>query len=217
MSKSLETRLEEAFKELGITENREKLVRANLESLKGKDKQTYRHSVRVGLLGIKVAKYTHEDPEMMFLAGVYHDSGKLLASPEILEKTNGFDEADMKEMKTHVVFGYRMLRGIEEIPNKVAEIIVRHHQYGEDPYPKSLPELGQEFSNAEMVEIGYLSRLLALIDFYDSAENRRNDKFSEDGRPKKLSPKEVKEVLLAASPDKKILIESLYKEKILGE
>jgi HD-GYP domain-containing protein (c-di-GMP phosphodiesterase class II) len=204
-SKLLEEMLESEFKNLGISENNQISIKRYLGMLKAKDESTYEHCLRVGLLGEKIADYMHLDPRPLFYSGLLHDVGKLAIDRKILKKTSRFDEKDMKEMRKHPNFAYRLLKDIHEFS---AEVALRHHRYQENPYPKKLP-CNQKcpITNAD---INFYARLLALVDFYDAAKTRSNNKFK-----KRMDDIEIKSMILEKNPDQRVFIENLYKDGIL--
>jgi response regulator RpfG family c-di-GMP phosphodiesterase len=210
---TLTERLEQSFLDLSINEQQQTSLRGYLNLLKIRDEPTYEHSVRVGLKGIELANFTHiVEPKALYYPGLLHDIGKSLTDPSSLKKTEGFNERDMKEMRKHVLDGYRMLRGIHDFS---ANVLLYHHWYqGDKSYPKVLPKLNTKFSREKTAVIAYCGRLLALIDFYDAAKFRRNNKFgAEEGTLK--TPEQVKTMLLEHNPDQKCLIDALYSAGIL--
>ena len=205
-----EKRLEQVFDKLDITEEDRDSLKARLAGVKERDVLTYKHSIRAGLKGVEVADFVHLDSKPLLYSGLLHDIGKECTDPDSLKKTEGFNGKDMEELKKHSLRGYEMVRGVRDF---VAEIILRVHRYGEDPYPKQFPKPKREFSNSEIVMIGYYSRLLSLIDYYDSSIYRKDNKFTA-GEVKKLNKKEAKEKILEHNPGQEYLIEALYTAKI---
>lgn len=209
--RSLEDELEGAFADLDISSENQDSIRTYLSLLRGKDQATYEHSIRIGLLGTRIARHMHLDPKALFFAGTLHDIGKTLIDPETLQKTEGFNEKDMEQMRKHPEHTYRMLRGVHEFS---AEVALRHHKYQESGYPKRLPKYKTPFSSNTKLMIDFFGRILSLADFYDAVTSRVNDKF---GEKRKLSQEEVKSILLMKNPDQKHLIEDLYANGIFGE
>ena len=56
--------------------------------------------------------------------GLVHDVGKIIVSPEILEKPGALTHAEFAEVKRHAVFGARLVSSLDD-PKLTA--IVRHH------------------------------------------------------------------------------------------
>ncbi len=110
---------------------------------------------------------------MLLWAGLLHDIGKALITPEVLKKTTDFTENDVVAMEPHVKYGWDLLQNVHDY---TAHIIVRHHQFGPHPYPAVLPPLPPYLqSKADLIMAA--ARLLSLADYYDAMMHRRNDKW----------------------------------------
>lgn len=208
----LEQQLNDAFVELEVSERQQASIQIYLQLLKNKDLATYNHSLRVGLKSLEVSNMFGVDQKILFYAGLLHDVGKSLTDRNTLQKTIGFDGKDMDEISKHPKDGYRLLTGIHDF---TAEIIVRHHRYSSRCYPKKLPITKIDLSKASEVMVGYYSRLLSLIDFYDAISHRKNDKFSE-GEEKVMEATKKKKTILDSHGDLRCLIERLYEAKIFS-
>jgi HD-GYP domain-containing protein (c-di-GMP phosphodiesterase class II) len=206
----LEDALENKFAELDISAENKDSIQAYLSLLRHKDIDTYLHSIRVGLLGVDMAKYLNLDPKAMFYSGTLHDVGKLLSETNILRKKEGFDEKDMSKMRKHPLDSYDLLKGIHAFS---AEIALRHHKYQENGYPQILPESNLKLTDDKLQMIETYAKLLSIADFYDAATTRINNKTDEI---KKLSRCEVKNLILKTHLDQSELIEQLYQNNILG-
>ena len=195
----LEYMLEQSFQELDVDSRSRDSIRNYLGILRVKDKETYEHSIRAGMISARISRQLGLDPKPAFFAGTLHDIGKMLIEPSVLKKKQGFSKQDLAQMKIHPQYTYLMLRGVHEFS---AEIALRHHLFQERPYPESIPACnypGQEGL------INSYSRIISLADFYDSATNRNNGKFG-----RKLTPAEAKDIMIAKNPDAKRTIEQLY-------
>ena len=207
----LELQFFEACKELKVKQIDQDTITAFLAPLKHKSITThyhYLHSLRVGLLAKRIARFMHLDEMALFMAGVMHDCGKCSVALETLGKTQGWTEADSKEMEGHVTEGYKLLRGRFDFS---ADIVLWHHKFQKNGYPKTLPTPLHEYSEGTKTLIQEYGRVLALADVYD-ALHRVNDKF---GEVKQLSDEEIRDKMFEFSPDRKKLIEELYNVDIL--
>lgn len=207
---TLEDQINASFHDLQVAEAHRASVWNFLGVLREKDQPTYEHSLRVGLLGSRIATRMLLDPKALLFPGTLHDFGKTLVPREILQKTEGFTEQDMRKMRKHPMYGYLILREIHPFS---AEVLLRHHRHQENGYPKKLPKPLVKFSDNTLLMIDFYSRLLALSDFYDALTTRANEKF---GGRKNLDENEAKSILLAKNPDLKYTIGQLYKNGILG-
>lgn len=203
----VERYLKLVFEELNLPEEKEEIIFDFLNQIEAKDKVTYEHSIKVGLLARRIARFLSLDEKALLYAGLLHDIGKVKTPLETLQKTKGWTEADTERMRCHVVDGYYLLR---EYFNFTAEVILRHHRFQSSAYPEELPEPLHEYNEETKTLINFYARILALADCFD-ALHRKNDKFGEE-----LTGQEIKEKMLELNPDKKKLIEELYDNGILA-
>jgi len=213
---SLEEKLYEIFNELSINSEEKTSVESFLAPLKYKDKISryhYYHCIRVGIIAREIARFMHLDEKALFYSGLLHDIGKshvcleLLAKADVRLGSNGeWTQENAKEMERHVIDGYNLLRDKFYF---IAEIIVRHHKYQINDYPKELPAPLHKYSAGTEVLVGVYSRILALADVYD-AIHRLNNKLNREP-----TEDEVKESLVKFSSDINFLVEDLYKHHVL--
>lgn len=201
----LECGLKEAFASLGISETQQSSLSTYLNLLKLKDEATYCHCLRVALYGTKVAEALELNPKALFYAGLLHDVGKVAVDKGLLAKNKNFSEVDYEKIKKHVIHGYYLLRGVH---NFSAEIILRHHRYDSGGYPENLPRSKVNYSKATKELIEYYAKILAVIDFYDAAATRKNEKFKE---------KNVRTLLIQRFPTSEKIIDACYKRGIFGK
>jgi HD-GYP domain-containing protein (c-di-GMP phosphodiesterase class II) len=95
-------------------------------------------------------------------AGHVHDVGKIIVSPEILEKPGSLTPLEFAEVQRHAVFGARLVASLDD-PAMTA--IVRHHHERLDGsgYPDRLRGL----------EIPIGSRIIGVVDSYDALTSCR--------------------------------------------
>lgn len=91
-----------------------------------------------------------------------HDIGKIIVSPEIIEKPGTLAPCEFEEMQRHAVFGARLAASLDD-PELTA--IVRHHHERLDGsgYPDRLR--GEE--------IPFGARIVAVVDTFDALISRR--------------------------------------------
>lgn len=199
---SFDEKLEGAFEELAIAEDRRRSIRKYLDLLKEKHRGTYEHSIRVGLMARRIARHRHLDEKALLYAGLLHDVGKSQVPVALLQKTGEWTPEDTAAMDAHVLHGYQLLRGTFDFS---AEVVALHHQFQERKYPTEAPPFLHQHSESTRELIRTYGRILALADVYD-ALHRVNGKFDEHP----LSGGEVKEQILRLNPDQAELIEELY-------
>lgn len=202
-TRSLGERLQEVFDGLQITECRQREVMSFIEILKIKDLETYNHSIRVGLLSKRIADFMHLSRRALLYAGLLHDIGKVQTRVELLQKTENWTAEDAEELNTHVMDGYRILRGHFDFS---AEIILWHHRFQSRRYPEQMPEFLHNYSQGTKIMIPIFGRMLSLADTFD-ALHRVNSKF---GEGQAITGEQIREKMLSFNKDQEVLIGELY-------
>jgi putative nucleotidyltransferase with HDIG domain len=154
----------------------------------------------VAWLGKLAAKVMHVEPKVMIYAGLLHDIGKALTPLSTLQKTVGWTHKDSAIMVSHVMDGYRLAR---DKFNFSAEVILWHHMFQPNSYPRVFPKPLKEYSAGTKVIIPYCGRGLALCDSYD-ASHRVNERSGE------ITGESIKQKMFEHNPDQRILLEELY-------
>jgi putative nucleotidyltransferase with HDIG domain len=196
----IEQFLDEVFSRLKISLDQQIGIRAFLAPLQVKDRETYRHTIRVGLLTLGIAHLMHIDQHAMFYAGVLHDVGKVQTPLSTLQKTSGWTDADTLAIRDHVMDGYRLIRDKFDFS---AEVILWHHKFQRAGYPDVLPPPLHEYSLATQVMIPFYGRLLSLADTFD-ALHRVNEKHGP------LTGDQIKIKMFEFNPDQKKLLGELF-------
>lgn len=191
----LENKLQQAFDALDIKPDQRESLQTYLAIIKKRDEATYQHCLRVGLLARDAADYYGLDAKALLYAGLLHDLGKAAVDGDVLRKRQGFTEKDFEKVKSHPMAGHDLLAGIHEF---TAAIIVRHHRYQAKPYPEILPQPKAKFSEETMNQIEMYARLLSVVDFYDAAITRDNEKF---GGRVNANAVNIKELFRQHKPD----------------
>lgn len=204
----VELEFEEVMDELRINEKAKQSARNFLSVLKQKSEQTHTHSLRVGILARRIARFMHLDEKALFFAGIFHDLGKSQTSLSTLHKSNGWTPEDSQIMESHVTDSYRLLRDKFDFS---AEIVLWHHKFQRNAYPAKLPSSLHEYSEGTRVLIQEYGRVLAIADVYD-ALHRKNNKFEKGDS---LTDEQIKEKMLEFNSDRKELVAELYNVGIL--
>ncbi|ATO52062.1 hypothetical protein ABD72_16385 [Brevibacillus laterosporus] len=103
----------------------------SLYLLEGSENYTYRHSINVGILSAIISNLMgmpQEQVQMMGVAGLLHDIGKMLVPAEIVMKPDRLTEEEFEIMKLHTVHGYDLFKKSEEFPEVFAQIALLHHE-----------------------------------------------------------------------------------------
>jgi len=209
----LERQFHAACKELRISETNRVGLTSVLAPLRNKHAVThfhYAHSLRVGLLARQIGRFTYHDEKPLFFAGTLHDLGKCQTPIDILGKTESWNSEDQRAMQAHVMDGYNLLAGRFDVS---AEIMLWHHKYQDDAYPKELPPYRHKYKETMRLLIREYGRIVALADVYDALH--RTD--AKHGEKVTLTGKQIREKMFDYNPDRKILVEALYKAKIFTQ
>lgn len=140
-----------------------------LQCMKGYDDVTYVHSLNVALLSNMIGKLvfpdiTKEDLEVLTLAGVLHDIGKMMVPDEILQKKGHLTIAEFNIVKTHVFHGNTILKGMKNLDPRVAEVTMRHHERCDGSgYP----------GGYHREQISSFAKIVAIADTYDAMTSDR--------------------------------------------
>lgn len=139
------------------------------KALKYKDEYTSLHSERV--IGLSVAigselALSEKDMQMLTLAAMVHDVGKIGIPDRILLKPEALDSAEWAVMKKHSEIGAEIVQCLQfGDATKVASIVASHHEHFDGSgYPKGL----------RGDEIPLLSRIILVADCFDAIRQRRS-------------------------------------------
>ncbi len=106
-------------------------VMLELTRLKTKDEGTFVHSVAVGALLTSVGQavgYDDQTVEMLGVAGILHDCGKLLIPNMILNKRGSLTDVERQIIRNHPELGYQRLLTYPGMSEIVLEICRYHHE-----------------------------------------------------------------------------------------
>ncbi len=142
-------------------------VALNIDALKVSDEYTFKHSVDVATMAMIVAKQKGMDENDIYhigVAGLLHDVGKSKIPNEVLNKPGRLTDDEFAIMKQHSVYGYRILKEKEGIPNEVLMGVLQHHEkINGNGYPIGV-------SNQQICSY---ARILSIVDIYDALVTER--------------------------------------------
>jgi len=141
-----------------------------LTTLRCHDEYTHNHSVNVSLLSIALANragYPKTELADLGLAALFHDLGKSTIPIEVLNKPGEFTDEDWVAMRNHPtegVLSLSKLRGITNLPGRMAAASFEHHMNLDfSGYPKlTVPWT-----------ISLTGRILTIADCYDAMTSSR--------------------------------------------
>lgn len=131
------------------------------------DESAYFHSLNVTVLSMILARALDVDAETMrdvAQGAVLHDVGKALVPSQILLKDEDLTAAETKLLQMHPGYGIKLMQPVTELPNRVREIILFHHEMADGSgYPKGL--------KADTLDQAV--RVVAIANAYDNLCNPR--------------------------------------------
>ena len=138
-----------------------------VHNMRQNDDQIYAHSLNVALIARQIAiwvKLPPQDVEVVTLAGVYHDIGKLRVPTEVLTKKEKLTDEEFQMVRNHPQYGYQILKK-QSIDNRIKKAALQHHErFDGNGYPMGLVE----------EEIEDFSCLIALADVYEAMTAKRS-------------------------------------------
>jgi putative nucleotidyltransferase with HDIG domain len=135
-------------------------------AVEAKDPYTHGHSRRVAILGERVARemgLSEKDQEMVRIAGILHDVGKIGTPEAVLVKPGRLVADEYETFKKHSALGHRIVSAVRELEGVGRAILHHHERFDGAGYPAGLSGQG----------IPVLSRILAVCDTYDAMTSDR--------------------------------------------
>jgi putative two-component system response regulator len=123
------------------------------------------HSRRVAAHCRLVAERLGVDPgeaTRIECAGHVHDVGKIIVSPEILEKPGALTPREFAEIQRHALFGARLVASLDD-PGMTAIVLSHHERLDGSGYPDGLRGL----------EIPLGARIIGVVDSFDALTSAR--------------------------------------------
>ncbi|MGM0436646.1 MAG: HD domain-containing phosphohydrolase [Bacillota bacterium] len=142
------------------------VLKALLNTLRDKSYETEEHAWRLQKMSQKIGEeigLTEAELDRLFLLVTLHDIGKTNIPKEILVKKDELNEVEVKIIKRHPEWGYRIASATDEFSDVANDILHHHECWDGSGYPDGLKEK----------EIPLMSRIAAIVDAYDAMTNNR--------------------------------------------
>ncbi|MBC8060079.1 MAG: HD-GYP domain-containing protein [Clostridiaceae bacterium] len=127
----------------------------------------YRHSVNVAALSSILGKWLNLDDEEirdLICAAVLHDFGKTKIDKNILNQAGELNGNISKEMRSHPLLSYNILKSIPNLKSSIAEGVLSHHERLDGSgYPRGLKD----------DKISAFARIIAIADTFDEFNSTR--------------------------------------------
>jgi HD-GYP domain-containing protein (c-di-GMP phosphodiesterase class II) len=93
------------------------------------------------------------------MAGLLHDTGKVMIPVEILEAPRRLDEEEMSAVRRHPALGHQALQAADGLHPEMLDMVLHHHEYLDGSgYPDGLA--GREISD--------LTRIVTIADIFSA-------------------------------------------------
>jgi putative two-component system response regulator len=143
------------------------IVQSLIVALEQKDAYTNGHSQRVAWLSVNIAEaagMTRREIDIVHVAGVFHDLGKIGIPESILSKTQPLTKKEYAQIKTHCDIGVRILEPLREF-REILPLVRHHHEHFD----------GQGYPlNLHGEEIPFGARILSIADAFDAMISGRS-------------------------------------------
>ena len=134
-------RLQQSLNKLGKAMNG--TVQAIRLMAESRDRYTAGHQKRVAQLACAIARelgFTPEQIQVISIAGLLHDIGKIALPQEILSKPGKLSDIEFNLVKAHSQAAYDILTTVE-FPWPIADIVIQHHERMDGSgYPSGIRE-----------------------------------------------------------------------------
>ena len=138
-------------------------------AIDAKDHYTQGHSQKVSAYAALIAEamdMNDAQVEEIRLGAVLHDIGKVGIPESILNKAGPLNPDEWETMKSHVVFGAKILEPLTPLA-RIREMVLHHHEFFDGSgYPDAL--------SGELIPLG--ARIIAVADAYDTITSDRTYK-----------------------------------------
>jgi diguanylate cyclase (GGDEF)-like protein len=138
-------------------------------AIDAKDQYTQGHSQKVSAYAALLAEalgMSEGEVEEIRLGAVLHDVGKVGIPEQILNKSGPLNPEEWETMKTHVVFGGKLLEPLEPLA-RIQQMVLHHHEFFDGSgYPEALA--------GHNIPLG--ARIITIADSYDTITSDRSYK-----------------------------------------
>lgn len=136
-------------------------------AIDAKDRYTNGHSMRVAIYSEMIARRAGkngEECEMIHIAGLLHDIGKIGIPDTVIGKTDRLTDAEFTVIKQHPEIGRDILAKLDVAPELSLGACYHHERYDGKGYPDGL--FGEN--------IPEVARIIAVADAYDAMTSKRS-------------------------------------------
>ncbi len=150
-----------------LRETYDSTVRALVQAVETKDYYTRGHSERVSRVTEMIARewgMREDRVQVIRIAGMLHDVGKLGVPTKILQKQGKLNQLEFEAIKLHPLRGYEMLCEIDFLTEALSGVYHHHERLDGRGYPMGLQD----------DEIPEFARIIMVADAFDSMTSTRS-------------------------------------------
>jgi len=169
------------------------VMRMMLVALDRKDNYTWRHSMDVRDMGLRIVDrlgLDRKDRELMRVGAELHDVGKIFIDEEILNAPRKLTADEFEIMKTHAARSadlFADLMGMDELTSIVR---AHHEKFDGSGYPDGLKGEG----------IPYLARVMTVADVWSALTTPRVYRVDASGRGQAFTPQKALSIMEEMAP-----------------
>lgn len=137
-----------------------------LHCMRDSSDTVYTHSINVAIISAILGKwlrFSAQEQELLSVAGMLHDVGKLLIPENILLKPYKLTEKEYAVVKSHALKGYNLVKDLP-IDNRIKFAVLMHHERCDGSgYP----------TGVKGDRIDRFAKIIAIADVYDAMTSSR--------------------------------------------
>jgi putative nucleotidyltransferase with HDIG domain len=164
------------------------VMRMMVRALDIKDNYTYRHSMDVRDMSLKIVDklgVSRAEREYMRISAELHDVGKIFIDEEILNAPRKLTSDEFDTMKTHAARSADLFRNVPGMDQLVAIVRAHHEKWNGGGYPDGL----------EGKNIPFLARVMTLADVWSALTTPRVYRLGEDGKALRFTPQKALSIM----------------------
>lgn len=164
------------------------VMRMMVKALDIKDNYTYRHSMDVRDMSLKIVDrlgLDRSEREYMRISAELHDVGKIFIDEEILNAPRKLTDDEFDIMKTHAARSADLFRNVPGMDQLVAIVRAHHEKWNGQGYPDGL----------QGKEIPFLARVMTLADVWSALTTPRVYRLGEDGKARRFTPQKALSIM----------------------
>lgn len=132
-----------------------------LHNMRSLDDSVYSHSLNVAMISRiigKWLKWNTNDLDVLVLAGLLHDIGKVIIPDEVLNKEGKLTDEEFALIKSHPMEGYKLIKDLKIDPRIKKATLMHHERCDGSGYPNGVDE----------IMIDDFAMIIAIADVYDA-------------------------------------------------